>query len=204
MNFVDDNAAFQWLCGDEHPTPLIGQNGAEIFWALDLARSFLPDVRVILEIGSGRGGNLVMLSRLFKEPGLLISLSTVTEEATPYWPLLPVDLVRDVIHPVELIHIDQSSTSLLALALLEKTLRDRKIDLVFIDASHTYYDTKYNFVAYLRFLNRPSMVMFHDIALTEGSEECWAEVEATSLYPCESMVADPATHTNGIGVVHIT
>ena len=153
------------------------QERQEIIWAIDIARDYCKEFAVIVEIGSWQGGNLVMLSYLLKEGGLLISIEPEYEVK------LEVDKVR-MITGVELYHIRKASQN--AFADLAYYLDGRLIDLLFYDAGDEYKDIKADYAIYTPLIRDGGLYMMHDISRVGGGPKFWSEISKDR--PCASMV----------------
>lgn len=135
----------------------VEQVPSELRWAFKLATDHLGGKgKVALEIGSYVGGNLCMLSRLLSNDGLLISIE----------PELcgPVDeRVATTIYPVEYTLVRWKSQDPEAIREVEDILRDRYIDILFIDGEHNYTAVHGDWSNYSPMVGCPGVVIFHDL-----------------------------------------
>lgn len=182
------------------------QERSEIRSLLELVRDARP--RVVLEIGTARGGTLFLWSRVAAPDALLVSVDLPDGEFGGGYPAWRAPLYRAFAHDaqrLELLRADSHS---------EET-RDRVRDLVggdgvdflFIDGDHTYDGVKRDFELYAPLVRAGGLVALHDIVPQGSSDEFlvgevpqfWAELRAT--HETRELVADWAQGRFGIGVV---
>lgn len=160
---------------------------AEILWALGIASEYLGDaVGVALELGSWTGGNLVLLSKLLRDDGVVIGV-----EPGLNVPLM-VDKVAEMISPVQLVHVPYKSCTPPALVMVADTLQKagRGIDVLFIDASHLYENVSRDYQVYSPFVSTPGVIMFHDIVGNSGSSQLWNELRQDRAYDAKVAFLD--------------
>jgi predicted O-methyltransferase YrrM len=153
------------------------QERQEILWAIDIAKTYSKEFAIIVEIGSWWGGNLVMLSYLLENEGLLISIET--EEVVK----LEVDKVREITG-IDLYHIKKPSGK--AFADLAYYLDGRLIDLLFYDAGDRYEDIRDDYALYSPLIKQGGLWMMHDISRVGGGPKFWSEISKDR--PCASLV----------------
>lgn len=181
----------------------------EALWTLSCVRNHLPSpANVVLEIGSGRGGMLCMLSRLLYSDGLLVSISlnklppTGCSPHLPYKPL-EVDIVRQFVSPIEFVHIDDDSRSPDTFDALVETLGGERISALFIDGDHGYESTKSDFEMYSMLVTVPGVIFFHDVKTSIwGASRFWADLKESGKFKCDELSCRTA-NPRGIGVVYI-
>lgn len=152
---------------------------AEILWALDIASIYLGDeAKVALELGSWTGGNLVLLSKLLRDDGVVIGV-----EPGLNVPLM-VDKVAEMVLPVRLVHVPHKSRTPQALTSVADALQEagRGIDVLFIDASHRYENVSQDYQEYSPLVSTPGVIMFHDIVGNSGSSIFWNELRQDRVY----------------------
>lgn len=168
------------------------QTKEEILWALGEIRSYIPTRKVLVEIGSLYGGTLSLLSRLIEPGGTAFSIEPELEVP------LPLDTIKELIPHVEVIHIAAPSNTRDAFYSLVGMLDGRKIDVLMIDGSHEYKDTKRDFETYSELVSRQGMILFHDV-MSLGSGVLWAEIK--DKYRSAELVVDPPAM--GIGIIYM-
>ncbi len=195
VNFreMNDAEAFDFIFGSMN----LMQVKEGLLWNLACVRDFLPDPpEVIVEIGSAHGANLCMLSRLFEDTGLIISISLED---------MPIDLVRQTIHPIELVHLQEDSQLPETFDHLKELLDGREISLLFIDGDHHYECVKHDFEVYSQLVSTPGVVVIH--AIVHGPGPYWRELKESGLHKyAEKISAPDADHIDppGRGIVFIT
>jgi hypothetical protein len=159
------------------------QNDYELRAFLERVRDLQP--RVVVEIGTARGGMLYCFSQLAARDATLVSIDlpgapncggqTATERevfatfgpTTQSFHFIPDDS-----------HLPSSKQR------LEDILAGRKIDLLFIDGDHSYEGCMADFDIYHPMVNPSGLIAFHDICLFPeqwpgtGVGVAWLEVKA--------------------------
>lgn len=160
---------------------------AEILWALGMASEYLGgEAKVALELGSWTGGNLVLLSKLLRDDGVVIGV-----EPGLNVPLM-VDEVAEMISPVQLVHVPHMSCTPQALVLVADALQEAGsgIDVLFIDASHSYENVSRDYREYSPLVSTPGVIMFHDIVGNSGSSILWNELRQDRAYDAKVAFLD--------------
>ena len=200
---LDDKGAFDYINANFKDYM---QDEQEILWAMKSAREFMDKpLDTIVEIGLGYGANTGMLSRLLSAEGRVIGIDPCDEphlriQTELLEPILPNDnfkLIRD------------KSQDPGALNELQHHLAGKKIDLLFIDGSHTYEDSLADWNNMFPFMADKSVVAFHDVgnqsltALEVGCVRTFKEIS-------ESHTSDKLVNANsprgvplGIGMIFL-
>jgi predicted O-methyltransferase YrrM len=113
--------------------------------------------KVILEIGTGRGGTLFLFSYLAHEEAILISvdLSQTIEKRI---------LFRYIKKEKQKIYLIQGdSHNIETLRKIKAILRDNRVDFLFIDGDHSYEGVKKDFEMYSPLVRKGGIIAFHDI-----------------------------------------
>jgi predicted O-methyltransferase YrrM len=123
---------------------------------LEKTEDYLGKVRVILEIGSHCGGSLALLGRLMSgtPDDLLISISAGS---------INHKKVSELVYPSKVIQLDMYSQTEEAINGLKDILGYRGIDVLFIDADHSYEGSKLDYINYHVFCKPKAIIGFHDI-----------------------------------------
>jgi len=131
----------------------------QIMYEIKNLLSILEKVKpkVILEIGTARGGTLFLFSNIAHEEAILIS----------------VDLFQSIEKRIlfkyikkekqKIFLIQGDSHSIKTLRKIEGILRDDKVDFLFIDADHSYEGVKKDFEMYSPLVRKGGIIAFHDI-----------------------------------------
>jgi len=156
--------------------------------------------RVILELGTARGGTLLLWSQLASE--LVVScdiqarrgLHEIAESFPPPDSACRVDLVVGNSHSPE---VEDE---------IRRLLLGRPIDFLFIDGDHSEAGVEADFLRYGRWVRPGGAIAFHDIARHQPDPETrvhefWRRVRAS----CESLewIEDPNQCGFGIGLLRL-
>jgi len=119
--------------------------------------------KIVVEIGTARGGTFFLLSRISKRDSLLISID------------LPIQPLGGIVSKPKIFYksfsldnqkiflIRKNSHKRSTLKRVEEILNGKKIDLLFIDGDHTYNGVKQDFQMYAPLVKENGMIVFHDI-----------------------------------------
>jgi predicted O-methyltransferase YrrM len=149
------------------------QNPRELREFLELVRERRP--KTVLEIGTAAGGLFYCLSQLADPTALMISIDVkglpygggqTPAECELYRSFGPTSQRFEFIRNRSFHHA--------TLKELEKILDGRKLDLLFIDADHSYGAARSDFELYRRFVADDGLIAFHDICDFPTSLEDWA------------------------------
>ena len=126
------------------------------------------DPQVILEIGSDAGGTLYAWSRLPSAPRVIaVSLPGQAYSRTGHGPRL---------HGAVLAEGDSHDPAILAR--VRVALRGRRVDMLFIDADHTYAAARADFETFSPLVRGGGLIVFHDICGIADVRRLWNEVRA--------------------------
>jgi len=113
--------------------------------------------KVILEIGTARGGTLFLFSNVAHEEATLISVDL-------YQFIEKRILFKYIKKEKQKIFLIQGdSHSIKTLRKIEGILRDDKVDFLFIDGDHSYEGVKKDFEMYSTLVRKGGIIAFHDI-----------------------------------------
>ena len=113
--------------------------------------------KVILEIGTSRGGTLFLFSYITYKDATLISVDLNQH----LWVRILLEYILKGKQKIFLIQGD--SHSIETLRKIEGILRDNKVDSLFIDADHSYEGVKKDFEIYSPLVRKGGIIAFHDI-----------------------------------------
>jgi O-antigen/teichoic acid export membrane protein/predicted O-methyltransferase YrrM len=163
--------------------------------------------KAVLEIGTCHGGTLFVLCRLSHPDATVISVDLpggsfgggYSRFRTPIFKAFPANgqrlhLVRDDSHKAE------------TRDKVVKLLGDPALDLLFIDADHTYEGIRSDFELYSPLVKSGGLIAFHDIARNQPSTEygvvrLWNEIKGQYRY--SEIVDNPDQVGFGIGLLYI-
>ena len=148
------------------------QNPRELREFLELVSERRP--RTVLEIGTAAGGLFYCLSQVADPAALMISIDAkglpygggqTSAECDLFKSFGPVSQRFEFIRSRSFHHA--------TLGALAKILDGRKIDVMFIDADHSYGAVRSDFELYRRFVADDGLIAFHDICDFPTSFEEW-------------------------------
>lgn len=144
----------------------------EILRLLEILKEKKP--KVILEIGTDRGGSLFLFSRIAPTDAHIISVSF------GYCPRWRKSLFRSFISENQKFNfIEGDSHSEETLEKVKKVLDGKKIDFLFIDGDHRYEGVKKDFEIYSQLVSDDGIIGFHDIA---GYKDVPADIEVDKFW----------------------
>jgi len=177
----------------------INQRKVELRRLHTLIPEHISNVNTILEIGIRDGGNLCLLSRFLGEGGAAIGIDPQE--------ILKVDIevVKSFIEPAAFIFYDGLSQDYNILGAVYDVLKERKIDILFIDGDHKYEAVKKDFEMYSPLVGSPGMIILHDVGDWEETSigttvEYWYK-ELRKRRPYVEIVSNPPIC--GLGVVYV-
>ena len=162
--------------------------------------------KVVLEIGTYRGGTLYCWTRLASDDATLISLDLpgggfgggYGEDAIPKF--------QSWLKPRQsLVCLRQDSHAQESLIAAKNALGGRTVDLLFIDGDHTYEGVRQDFEMYSPLVRPGGLIVFHDIVVSPPHPDCrvyqyWNEVK-TRYRSKELIDRDGFDIWGGLGVV---
>ncbi len=164
--------------------------------------------RVVLEIGTGKGGTLLAWSRIASE--LVISVDLPGGIHGGGYPKAKEKLYRQftIDRPgVETIMFRDDSHSLETCERVQGVLAGRTVDFLFIDGDHTYAGVSRDFEVWSRLVTLGGHIALHDILHHPELTDCevdrfWAELKRK--YPQHfEFVDDPRQGWGGIGILQL-
>jgi predicted O-methyltransferase YrrM len=164
--------------------------------------------KVILEIGTARGGTLFLFSNITDEKATLISVDL-------YQTFEKRILFRYIKKGKQKIFLIQGdSHNIETLKKIKAILKDNKVDFLFIEADHSYEGVKKDFEMYSPLVRKGGIIAFHDIipdyytryGIKTGSwagevYKFWNEIKVK--YEHLEIVKDRNQDACGIGVLFI-
>jgi predicted O-methyltransferase YrrM len=113
--------------------------------------------KVILEIGTARGGTLFLFSNIAHEEATLISVDLYqTIEAKALFKYIKKEKQKIFL-------IQGDSHNIETLKKIKEILKDNKVDFLFIDGDHSYEGVKKDFEMYSPLVRKGGIIAFHDI-----------------------------------------
>jgi cephalosporin hydroxylase len=163
--------------------------------------------KVVLEIGTYRGGTLFVLSRLSAPDATIISVDLPTTTLGPLIRSIQEPIFKRFTRPGQKLHLlRENSHEAKTVARISEILAGKKLDLLFVDGDHSYAGVKSDFEMYSPFVRNGGLVVFHDAAgnpwrETLGASNFWDEVKGS--YQSMEIIHERGPHSMGIGVLWI-
>lgn len=161
--------------------------------------------RSVLELGTARGGTLFLFTRIAARDATLVSVDMSDGPFGGGYPRVHEPLLRSFALGRQELHLIRGDSH-------DPATRDhvrrvagaRPIDLLFIDADHTYEGVRSDFAMYAPLVASGGLIAFHDIV--DGPREAvgevprfWQEIRSEGA---EEIVADWDQGGYGIGLMH--
>jgi len=179
------------------------QNQNELAGWIKRVASVSP--KVVVEIGTAKGGTFFLLSRAARPDATMISIDLPGGLYGGGYPSWKKSFYRRLIGARRSVHlIRANSHAPETRAELERHLGGKKIDVLFIDGDHTYEGVKQDFRLYAPLVRPGGIVGLHDISNRIDADiqvfRFWDELKQKFV---TEEIADPAETSGrfGIGVV---
>src|SRR5690606_4456414 len=166
--------------------------------------------KVVVEIGTKKGGSFFVWARYFK-PKHLISIDLpggihgggFPEQKIPFLKYF----LKDQKHSKVSIILGDSH-KITTLEKLKEALNGDLIDFLFIDGDHRYDGVKSDFLMYKDLVKPGGLIGFHDIVATDyhHNMKCFVDVlwnEIKVKYEYKEFIQDPSQHKYGLGVLKL-
>ncbi|NQV88102.1 MAG: class I SAM-dependent methyltransferase [Parcubacteria group bacterium] len=182
------------------------QKKQEISAFLDMIQKEQP--QRIMEIGTARGGTLLMLARIAAEDAKIISIDIARSlfgiEGCPAWRASLFTYFAWSGQSISILRKDSHQEE--TLRDVEKLMDGDKLDVLFIDGDHSYEGIKKDFDMYTSLVKSGGIVAFHDIvpgleANVGGVPNFWQEIKEGYFY--REFVKNWDQGGYGIGVIRI-
>ncbi len=218
MGATGQLARVAWTALRDGPRPLfLARRAIREFGAMQRTwelQSLVGDVRrlaprVIVEIGTHRGGTLVCWAAVAPARAHIVSIDMPTDQ----WEGMgarPEDLarVRRYLKPSQtLTAISGDSHAPQTRARLDEALAGAPVDLLWIDGDHSYEGVREDFAMYGGLVRPGGLIALHDVRASAfwpgfGSPAFWEEIK--TRYHAREYVADPRPGAGmGIGVIRV-
>ena len=187
---------------EEYIAPL--QIRSEMTKMLEVIRKAGP--KVVVEIGTAKGGTLCLLCSVAHENATIISIDLPGGKYGSGYSAWSIPLYEAFPNPSQTLHLlrgDSHSDEMLGK--LRSILSGREIDFLFIDGDHTAQGVRRDFELYSSLVARDGMIGFHDISPVSPSEDygtrkLWDELKHTFRWT--EIIDDPTRAGFGIGLIH--
>ncbi|MFM8858004.1 MAG: O-methyltransferase [Actinomycetota bacterium] len=181
------------------------QSRAELTEFAQLAKSHSP--RTVLEIGTARGGTFLVLCRMAAEDARIISIDLPAGLGGGGYPEWKIPILRSFgksRQTIDLLRVDSHLDE--TLVKVKSILGDEQLDLLFIDADHSYVGALSDFERYSTLVRPGGLICMHDVVPNPHSDvievdRVWDEV---SQGRNAITIRDPANVPGyGIGVLKV-
>jgi predicted O-methyltransferase YrrM len=191
----------------------IGRWGAiqrtwELAAMLGAVRRLRP--RVVMEIGTHRGGTLMCLAAVARPDAFLLSLDMHTSPMGPEVAWEQVEArIRGTLKPgQELVSLRMDSHLASTREAVDAALAGRAVDFLFIDGDHTYEGVWKDFETYAPLVRPGGLIAFHDIHFNPDDpvsrvDRFWSEVRGR--YRSRELIDQdfPGGTGMGIGILQV-
>ncbi len=163
-------------------------------------------LRVILEIGTARGGTLFLFSKIIQPRGHLISIDLPYGNFGGGYPRMSIPLYNLFVSKNEKLDLIRGdSHNFHTFEIVKNLLNGKKIDFLFIDGDHTYSGVKKDFNLYFSLVKRGGLIAFHDIAHNSmdervGVDKFWNEI--IKKFKHKEIVESIDQNGFGIGLIY--
>jgi predicted O-methyltransferase YrrM len=161
--------------------------------------------KVVVEIGTAKGGTFFLLSRASDLNATMVSIDLPGGLYGGGYPRWKQDFYRKLIGDEKAIHfVRANSHDSQTRAKLEEILGDRRIDVLFIDGDHSYEGVKRDFSLYGPLVRPGGLIGLHDILENRFDKDIdvhrfWDEVK--QRFVSDEIVDRADQGLFGIGVV---
>jgi len=158
--------------------------------------------KLILEVGTARGGTLFLFARVSSADAVITSIDLPSGYHESKVPLYKSFAMQNQKINV----IRENSHDFSTLKMVEKILEGRELDFLFMDGDHTYEGVKRDFEMYAPLVKKEGIVAFHDIVEHPSGAGCqvnmfWNEIK--HAYKYVEIVKDQGQKWAGIGVIYV-
>jgi cephalosporin hydroxylase len=177
----------------------------EIAKLLEIVAELKP--KVVLEIGTARGGTLFLFTRVADPEAKIISIDLPGGSFGGGYPKWKIPIYESFSKEKQKIYlIRKDSHDHQTLKEVERILGGEKVDFLFIDGDHTYEGVKRDFEMYSPLMRKGGIIAFHDICPHPSETECevnrfWNEIKHGYKYM--EIVEDWSQKWAGIGVLYV-
>ncbi|MFX1393423.1 MAG: class I SAM-dependent methyltransferase [Promethearchaeota archaeon] len=161
--------------------------------------------KIILEIGTAQGGTLFLLSKLANSDSVILSIALPSVGKDQGYFSYRIPFYKSFASNNQKIRlIRKNSHDPATLVKVKKILKEKEIDLLFIDGDHSYEGVKQDFEMYAPLVKKNGIIAFHDIVVIPSEQNCdvnkfWKEIK--KIYDYKEFVEDWEQGNCGIGVI---
>ena len=162
--------------------------------------------KIILEIGTARGGTLFSFCKLAPEDAIFISIDLPNRKFGDGYPDWKIPLYQAFKKENQQLHLlREDSHNIETLNKVKNILNGRNIDFLFIDGDHSYEGVKKDFEMYSPLVNKGGVIAFHYVTpngvedLVGGVPIFWKEFKKEKIVDCQEIIKDNNQNSCGIG-----
>jgi len=129
--------------------------------------------KIILEIGTAKGGTLFLFSKMAYKNFTIISIDLPRGRFGGGYPVFKIPLYKSFARAKQKIYlVRKDSHKKETLEKVKLILGNKKVDFLFIDGDHTYRGVKKDFEMYSSLVKKSGIIAFHDIAKMPAKLNC--------------------------------
>jgi len=181
------------------------QDEAELAGLIEQVGSRQP--RTVLEIGTARGGTLLLLCRFAAPDATIVSVDLPYGRNGGGYPVWKEAHYRGFTGPGQTLHLLRAdSHSPDTVRRVSELLGGRPVDFMLIDADHSYEGVRQDYYNYRPLLAEGGLLALHDILPNDidpsiDVNRFWQELESDPDVRTEKIVTNPDQGMYGIGLV---
>lgn len=163
--------------------------------------------RLVLEIGTARGGTLCLLCRFSAPDATIISVDLPFGRNGGGYPKWKEPHYQNFTKPDQTLHLLRANSHAPeTLQRVKDLIGTRRFDFMLIDGDHSYEGVKQDYHSYSQLLAPDGIIALHDILpnLSDPSIDVnrfWEELEAEATQQTERITSFPDQRAFGIGLV---
>lgn len=176
---------------------------SELIEFLNLIDMIQP--KVVLEIGTASGGTLFLISRFSSPDALLMSVDLPGGGFGGGYPFFRIPFYKSfACKRQKIVLLREDSHKLSTLQKIQKKLKNKRVDVLFIDGDHSYNGVRKDFELYSTLVKKNGIIVFHDIVVHPPEVNCevnkfWNEIKVNYQY--KEFVEDWDQEGYGIGIL---
>lgn len=201
----DPKSLVDWVFNCYHGALAPLQSRTELSEFANLVKGHSP--RTVLEIGTARGGTFFVLCRMASDDAKIISIDLPAGIGGGGYPEWKVPILRSFAksgQTIELLRVDSHLDE--TFMRVSSILGEQQLDMLFIDADHSYEGALHDFNTYSRLVRPGGIICMHDVVPNPDSsvievDKVWAEIANGRT---AEIIRDPANIRGyGIGVLTV-
>lgn len=212
---------YEQVVGDEFNTYARGAISRGAVQKVSELSSLLREIsrrrpKVVVEIGSARGGTFWALSQVTHDHGHMVTIDIpggsvidrYAKSGEDRYGYRDRNVFKQYVKPTQQLSvIDMDSHQQSTLVTLTHALKGRKIDVLFIDGDHTYQGVRQDYEMYSPLVREGGLIAFHDVIVQNDPRaqvhKLWGDLKRKATWTREWVGSDNWGLGNwgGIGVI---